>query len=342
MFPFPVKPRSALLDWCRVHDPIFFDHWDRLGLHKAQAQGFRAAVGAAAAAALAQRRVQQAARVSTRDLDRAFAELAAAAGEVVRSIRAFAATAPDPAAVHSLAQVPPVARPSPLPPPGRPHALAATLDPASGAVTLRWKSKNPRNARRTTYLIRRRLPGETEFTFLGVSGRKRFVDETMAVGARAAGEALPPAQAGRAPAPAGGPAPADHAPESPKAAAGSPAPAPAPAPAPPAPRHSPGAVQYTVQGRRADRVGPVSLPCTVKFGRTRVQWPTPPARTRRRPAVGTKRSAVNPRRRAGTDRPRAAAAEQTPSPAGPPPAPDPCPTPSSPCTTSPPTPSAPP
>jgi hypothetical protein len=57
-----------------------------------------------------------------------------------------------------------------------------TLDPSDGTVSLRWKATNPANARGTTYIIRRKLPGETEFAFIGVSGKKCFVDETLPAG----------------------------------------------------------------------------------------------------------------------------------------------------------------
>jgi hypothetical protein len=104
-----------------------------------------------------------------------------------------------------------------VPPPGRPSGLTVQLDATTGSLTLRWKAANPTNARGTTYIIRRKLPGETEFAFIGVSGKKRFVDETLMLGA---GEGI------LAP-----------------------------------------AVQYTVQGQRANLSGPVSPIFTVNFGK---------------------------------------------------------------------------
>jgi hypothetical protein len=108
--------------------------------------------------------------------------LGTAAGDAVRSIRAFAGTSAEPAGVYSLAQVPPPASPSPVPPPARPSGLTVRLDAAAGSLTLRWKATNPANARGTTYIIRRKLPGETQFAFIGVAGKKCFVDETLPAG----------------------------------------------------------------------------------------------------------------------------------------------------------------
>lgn len=55
-----------------------------------------------------------------------------------------------------------------------------TLD--GGSLTLRWKSNNPRGTSRTSYIIRRRLPGESAFAFVGVSGSSKFVDSTFIAG----------------------------------------------------------------------------------------------------------------------------------------------------------------
>jgi len=218
MSTFPESPRSAMLDWCRVHDPIFFSHYHEIGLGKTQAVTFRVSVRSAAAAALDLEQAQQAALVATQEVEQSFAELAAAAGDAVRSIRAFAATSPDADAVYCLAQIPPTAGPSPIGPPGRPSGLTATLDAATGGLTLRWKTRNPPNARRTTYIIRRKLPGETQFQFVGVAGTKRFVDQTLMFGTRVREGILAPA------------------------------------------------VQYTIQGQRANLSGPVSEVFTVRFG----------------------------------------------------------------------------
>ncbi|HPF41818.1 MAG TPA: hypothetical protein P5081_17920 [Phycisphaerae bacterium] len=104
------------------------------------------------------------------------------AGDAVRSIRAFAELQPAPAKVYAMSRVAPPADPTPLPPPGRPTRLNATIDPPTGAMTLTWKAKHPAGVGGTTYVIRRKLPGESVFTLLGVVGKKRFIDETLPAG----------------------------------------------------------------------------------------------------------------------------------------------------------------
>ena len=50
------------------------------------------------------------------------------------------------------------------------------------ALTLRWKASNPAGTSGTSYIIRRKLPSETQFQFIGVSGKKEFVDDTLIAG----------------------------------------------------------------------------------------------------------------------------------------------------------------
>jgi hypothetical protein len=52
----------------------------------------------------------------------------------------------------------------------------------SGNLTLRWTAANPAGTSGTSYIIRRRLPSESEFSFIGVSGRKEFVDDSLIAG----------------------------------------------------------------------------------------------------------------------------------------------------------------
>src|SRR5262249_6346137 len=102
------------------------------------------------------------------------------AGDTVRLIRAFAESQSKPSTIYALAQIPPPSQPTPQPPPDQPTNLQVLLDAAMGTLTLRWKAANPGSG--TSYIIKRRLPGETEFTFIGVSGKKTFVDDTFIAG----------------------------------------------------------------------------------------------------------------------------------------------------------------
>jgi hypothetical protein len=166
----------------QAHAPVFTANATNIGLTTTQATAFNAATTAAAAALLAQQQAHQAALVATQAAQDAFGSLRSSAGDVVRLIRAYAESTSKPITVYNLAQIPPPATPTPMPPPGQPTNLTVTLTPADGALLLRWKVVNPPGANGTSYIIRRKLPSEAEFSFIGVSGRKEFVDDTLIAG----------------------------------------------------------------------------------------------------------------------------------------------------------------
>ena len=100
----------------------------------------------------------------------------------MRSIRAFAEQQANPNAVYNLAQIPPSSEPTTAPPPAQPTDLTVTLEASSGDLMLSWKASNPTGTSGTSYIIRRKLPGESAFSFIGVSGKKKFVDTTLVAG----------------------------------------------------------------------------------------------------------------------------------------------------------------
>lgn len=122
---------------------------------------------------------EQGLRVATQWAEGAFGSLRSSAGDTVRLIRAFAESQPKPDVVCNTAQIPP---PSPAPSPAQPTDLIVTFGASDGALTLRWKAANPTGTSGTSYIIRRKLPGESEFSFIGVSGKKEFTDDTLIAG----------------------------------------------------------------------------------------------------------------------------------------------------------------
>lgn len=170
------------MEWCRVHGTAFIEHAAEIGLSEAEAQAFIAETQAARTRLLEQAAAQEAAKVATQRAVDAIAKLEKAAGRMVAKVRAFAGTAESPTAVYAAAQIAPPATPSPQKPPAQPTRLAVTLNASVGALALSWKARNPAGTSGTAYIIRRRLPGEDAFTFVGISGVKAFVDETLPVG----------------------------------------------------------------------------------------------------------------------------------------------------------------
>ena len=182
MATYPTAPRSAFLAWCQGHAPVFSTSAADIGLTPAQATAFAAAVTATQAASLAQEQAKQASRVATAQAEEAYAALRTLAGDAVRTIRAFAESAAKPDVIYNLAQIPAPATPKPVPAPAQPIELRAVLNASSGALTLRWKASNPRGASGTSYIVRRKLPTESGFSFVGVTGKKAFVDADLVTG----------------------------------------------------------------------------------------------------------------------------------------------------------------
>jgi len=179
---YPTSPRTAFLAWCEAHKTVFTANADDIGLTTAQATLFTNATNVAAGALNDQEAAKQAAMAATVTCEDAFDSLRTIAGSTVRSIKTYAELQDKPNTVYVLAQIPPPSPPTPMPPPGQPTNLIVTLTTADGDLTLRWKCENPAGAAGTSYIIRRKLPTEANFQFVGVSGKKEFVDQTLYAG----------------------------------------------------------------------------------------------------------------------------------------------------------------
>jgi hypothetical protein len=172
---YPVTPRSAFIAWCQAHVQTFLDNDSQIGLTEAEAVAFEAAVNNAAAAALAQEQARQAAQSATEAASQKLAALRRVTRVTVDTIKTFAQSTNNPN-VYVLADLPAPGQATPVPPPGRPFDLQVALDATDGTLVLRWKANNPRGASGTSYIIRRRLPGQGPFEFVGVTGSKKFFD----------------------------------------------------------------------------------------------------------------------------------------------------------------------
>jgi hypothetical protein len=128
------------------------------------------------AAAIAAR---EAAKTATTDLQLAVRDMQNAGSDIIKQIRAKAATDGD--NVYVLAQIPPPALPSPVPAPGTPTDFVVTLNP-DGSLKLKWKCANPPAALGTVYQISRRTGASGPLVPIGVSGSRSFPDGTVPAG----------------------------------------------------------------------------------------------------------------------------------------------------------------
>ncbi|MFN7314228.1 MAG: hypothetical protein ACK5ZG_05135 [Phycisphaerae bacterium] len=182
MSSIPSSPRSAVYDWCEARVDPWRTNAVNIGLAPDDALGFATSVTTYAAALSEQNKAKAALQAATRTVNEAYTTMRRNMTDGVTDIRQFAQRQTDPNAVYELAQVPPRSASGTAPPPGRPFDFSVQLIDDSGAVQLRWKCENPRGTQGTSYIIRRRLPTETAFSFIGVTGEKRFVDSTFVAG----------------------------------------------------------------------------------------------------------------------------------------------------------------
>ncbi|MBK8269436.1 MAG: fibronectin type III domain-containing protein [Planctomycetes bacterium] len=182
MSTYPTDNRSDFVQWCQAHDTVFIDNAPDIGLTAPQAEAFEILTVKAADAIRVQREAAQAAMAATQTAKAAVRALRIGAGDVVRTVRAYAENAKNPLNIYNKAQIAPPADRMPTPAPERPRSLSATLDATRGALTIRWKARNSAGTSGTNYLIRRKLPGEDQFAFVGVSGAKLFDDATIPEG----------------------------------------------------------------------------------------------------------------------------------------------------------------
>jgi hypothetical protein len=178
----PSSPRPAVLAWCQAHIEIFTTNAVQIGLTVPQANAFATATVEYLQAAGDSEAARIAAETATRAAAEKYRVMRRSMTEAVGDIRQFASNAANPETVYELAQVPPRAIPSTLPPPGRPSDLTVELLDTTGALQLRWKCTNPPGTSGTSYVIRRKLPGENAYSFVGVTGERRFVDNTFIAG----------------------------------------------------------------------------------------------------------------------------------------------------------------
>ena len=127
----------------------------------------------------AQQAAQQAAKAATNDFNLAVQAMTDAAADIIKQIKTKAAISGN--GVYSLAEIPAPATPTPRPPPGPITDFIVTLD-GNGALNLKWKCINPPGASGTIYQVWRRIGASGDFVYLGGSGSKTLVDDTLPAG----------------------------------------------------------------------------------------------------------------------------------------------------------------
>jgi hypothetical protein len=171
--------KVARIEFCENHNTPWSANAVAIGTTAAEVTALQTKTVAARDAFNAQQAAQNAARAATNDFNLAVEAMTQAAADIIKQVKTKAAISGN--SVYSLAEIPAPATPSPKPPPGPVTDFVVTLD-GNGALNLRWKCINPPGAAGTIYQVWRRIGATGDFTYLGGSGAKSFVDDTLPAG----------------------------------------------------------------------------------------------------------------------------------------------------------------
>jgi hypothetical protein len=171
--------KIARIEFCENHNTPWSTNAVAIGTTAAAVTDLETKTTAARDAFNAQQSAQNAARAATNDFNLAVQAMTDAAADIIKQIKTKAAISGN--GVYSLAEIPAPATPSPRPPPGPITDFVVTLD-GNGALNLKWKCANPPGAGGTIYQVWRRIGASGEFVYLGGSGSRTFLDDTLPAG----------------------------------------------------------------------------------------------------------------------------------------------------------------
>jgi hypothetical protein len=168
------------LGWCEAHVEPFTDNAVAIGSSAPAVADFSTKTTAARAAYVVKQAAEEAVRNANANFDLALLAATTAAADIIKQVRAKAATDGD--AIYTLASLPIPATPAPLGPPGTPEALKVELNP-DGSLKLSFKCANPAGSYGTLYHVFRSATGETnDYQFVGAAGERKFTDESVPSG----------------------------------------------------------------------------------------------------------------------------------------------------------------
>ena len=171
--------RIGKIEFYETHAPVWKLAADDIGITSGEGEALLAAATAAREAYNASIVARDASKAATQTFYNDTSDMATMGAGLLAKIKAFAEATQDPS-VYAAAQIPPPAAPTPVAAPGTPMDFSVLLM-QSGAIELRWKCNNPVGTQGTIYECRRKIGGGA-FTFIGASGVRSFIDDTLPSG----------------------------------------------------------------------------------------------------------------------------------------------------------------
>lgn len=176
----PQNPTDAL-EWIELRAERWVQHAGALGLSETLAQDVLDLAEVARSRRLAADEAAVRARSATRSWRIGIGDAKTRARAAIATIKAHAAATGDPE-VYTLAGLSKRAGPGEAPPPNRPKNLAFDVRPA-GEVELRWEGGGGGGPQGTYYVVQRSFDGGRNWSVLGTTTSKRFVDGDLPIGA---------------------------------------------------------------------------------------------------------------------------------------------------------------
>jgi hypothetical protein len=178
------KTKAGKVAWFKSRLSLWEANSVAMGSSASEITAFAALVSAAEAAVNEQTESETAFRGKVEAADEAVAAMDVAGATIISEVRTKARTAGP--VVYQLSGIPVPLTPSPKGDPGTPEALKVELD-GNGGLILTWRCSNPPGAQGTFYQVFRNDTGNAAgpFTSLGVAGGKKFIDESVPMGATA-------------------------------------------------------------------------------------------------------------------------------------------------------------
>lgn len=171
------QERGDALDWVEQHIEPWTDNQAAIDLSVAQVAAITQLATTAREKLTAAGAARQAAKTATQEWYAAADQMKQLSSDLIIDIKAYA-RGDGGEQVYTLAQINPKDPPGEAPPPAVPSDMRTSLT-NEGFVAMTWKGKGPTGTR---YHVRRRLPSENVFTFLGDTSDKGFTDQTVPQG----------------------------------------------------------------------------------------------------------------------------------------------------------------
>lgn len=166
--------RNAALTWLEQRIALWIANADSIGLTSGQTTLLNNKILAARAASDAALLARDNSKSATLTFYNGADDMKGVGADLVKTIKAFAATTGGPS-VYTLANLSPPAPPSPVGPPVPATDLRGSIN-SDGAVELAW---NGTLENRTFYEVLRKLDGEPGFTRIDSVGAKRYSDYSL-------------------------------------------------------------------------------------------------------------------------------------------------------------------